>query len=126
MSNLFNLIKGIIFERVVPKELHQLDNYVCLLMNPLRILSNFHLTNRHFNLFSFRTSLTCLGVAGFIGYKYFFESGYDPSKKVYYGEKLSDEQSEVLYFLFGFVAMCLSLRVMLHRYPLRIYKNSDK
>lgn len=43
-----------------------------------------------------------------------------------YGGKLITNETELIYFAIGFVVINAALRIMVNRYPLRIYKNSGR
>jgi hypothetical protein len=73
----------------------------------------------------YRTSITCIIIGAFLVVNYY--SGVPMNtERITYGGKLVTNETELVYFAIGFVAINVILRIMVSRYPLRIYKNSEK
>lgn len=72
------------------------------------------------------TSFTVIviGAFGVMSYKEKSFSGY--SREITYGGKLVSNRGELGFFIAGFIAINLALRIMVNRYPLRIYKEAER
>jgi len=72
------------------------------------------------------TTASALAIGAFIAYKYvnrFEEVSTELKELEFTGGIIGVSDDELIYFAAGLVVICLSVRMILYKYPLRIYRN---
>lgn len=75
------------------------------------------------------TTISALIFGTYCTYRYLhrFDELSVVQKTVDFGNNIATmSETDVVYFAIGLVAMCASIRLILYKYPLRIYKNENK
>lgn len=75
------------------------------------------------------TSASVLMLGTFIAYKFVNRNeivSSEPKEVAYFKGRLVMADDEIIYFTIGFIAINAAIRMILYKYPLRIYRNVNK